>query len=216
MHRVRMATRGQAERVGSQQGRLTVAIRAGSAAAEAQRVGSHETGSAADCSGGSRGHVRRCRDLLEQAHANVINGRGADRAVTRGTITGAVSAIGIRGERRHVHQRIQADDARLRRAELSAHFLVVYAGLLEVVDKVAARSVRAEADRVEGAAQLGLVLGMAGEIAQLAVSVRELALVAVFARTVLLVRPAELGLVAGRWLAHAAIQFAVLLDQRGH
>jgi len=92
----------------------------------------------------------------------------------------------------------------------------VYARLLEVVDEVAARSVRAEADRVEGAAQLGLVLGMASEIAQLGESVRELTLVAVFARAILLVRPAELGLVAGRWLADAAIQFAVLLDERSH
>lgn len=92
----------------------------------------------------------------------------------------------------------------------------MYARLLEVVYKVTARPVRAEADCVEGAAQLGLVLGMTREIAQLSVAVRELTLVAVLARAALLVRPAELRLVARRRLAHAAIQFPVLLDQRGH
>jgi len=102
VHRVRVAARGQAQRVRSQQRRLVVAARAG-AAAEAQRIGSHEAGSASDGGGGSRGHVRRRRDLLEQAHANVINGRGADRAVTRGiTVTASISGIGIR-DRRHVH-----------------------------------------------------------------------------------------------------------------
>jgi len=149
--------------------------------------------------------VRRRGDLLEQTHTDVIN--GAHRAVTRGT----VSVIGIRGHRSNVHQRIQAEDARLRRAQLSTHFLVVYARLFEVVDEVAARSVWAEADRVESATQLGLVLGMTSEVAQLVVAVSELALVAVFARAIFLVRPAKLGLVAGRGLADAAIQFAVLL-----
>lgn len=92
----------------------------------------------------------------------------------------------------------------------------MYARLLEVVDKVAARSVRAEADRVESAAQLGLVLGMTGEITQLVAAVRELTLIAVLARAALLERPTELGLVARRRLADAAVQLPVVLHQRGH
>jgi len=102
VHRVRVAARGKAQRVRSQQRRLVVATARAGAAAEAQRIGSHEAGSASDGGSGSRGHVRRRRDLLEQAHANVINGRGADRAVTRGTVTITISGIGIR-DRRHVH-----------------------------------------------------------------------------------------------------------------
>lgn len=92
----------------------------------------------------------------------------------------------------------------------------MYACLLEVVYKVTARPVRAEADCVEGAAQLGLVLGVTRKIAQLAVAVCKLTLVTIFARAAFLVRPAEFCLVAGRRLADAAIQFPVLLDQRGH
>jgi len=68
------------------------------------------------------------------------------------------------------------------------------------VDEVAARTVGAEADRVVGAAQVRLVLGVAVDVAQLGVSVRELALLAVLAAAVLLVGPAQLGLVAGRGL----------------
>lgn len=98
---------------------------------------------------------------------------------------------------------------------MRAHFLIVDPRLLDVVDEMAARPVRAEPDRVEGAAQLGLVFRMAGKIAQLAVAVSELTLVAVFTGAALLERPAQLGFVAGRRLARAAVQFAVLLDQRG-
>lgn len=57
----------------------------------------------------------------------------------------------------------------------------MYARLLEVMYKVASRPVRAEAGRVIGAARLGLVLGMASEVAQLVIAVGELALVAVLA-----------------------------------
>lgn len=92
----------------------------------------------------------------------------------------------------------------------------MYTRLLEVVYKVTARPVRAESDCVESAAQLGFVLGMTREIAQLSVAVRKLTLVAVLTGAAFLVRPAELCLVAWRRLAHAAIQFPVLLDQRGH
>lgn len=68
--------------------------------------------------------------------------------------------------------------------------------LLGVVDEVAARPVGAEADGVEGAAELGLVLGVAGEAAQLVDAVGELALVAVLAGAVLLEGAAQLRLVA--------------------
>lgn len=79
---------------------------------------------------------------------------------------------------------------------------VVIARLLSVVHKVAAGSVRAEADTVEGAAQLGLVFGVALQVAQLVHAVRELALVAVFALARLFEGSAQLRLVSGmrrRW-----------------
>lgn len=72
------------------------------------------------------------------------------------------------------------------------------AALLGVVDEVAARAVGAEADGVEGAAQLRLVLGVPRERAQLQLAVRELALLAVLAVAVLLEGAAQLRLVARR------------------
>lgn len=68
--------------------------------------------------------------------------------------------------------------------------------LLVVVHKVAAGAVGAQADSVVSAAQLGLVLGVADQRAQLVGAVRELTLVAVLARARLLEGPAQLGLVA--------------------
>ena len=62
--------------------------------------------------------------------------------------------------------------------------------------EVAARPVRAEADAVVGATEVGLVLGVAGHGAQLLAAVRELALVPVLAGAVLLEGAAHLGLVA--------------------
>lgn len=58
---------------------------------------------------------------------------------------------------------------------------IVIACLFGVVHKVATRSVRAESDAVESAAQFGLVLGMPLQIAELVHSMSELALLAVFA-----------------------------------
>lgn len=75
---------------------------------------------------------------------------------------------------------------------------VVVPGLLGVVDKVAARSVRAEAHAVKGAAQLGLVLWVTLEVAQFLHAVRKLALVAVLALARLLERSAQLGFVSRR------------------
>lgn len=78
------------------------------------------------------------------------------------------------------------------------HRTVVVAGLLGVVHEVTARPVRAEAHAVERAAQLGLVLWMTLEVAQLLHAVRKLALVAVLALTGLLERSAQLGFVSRR------------------
>lgn len=68
--------------------------------------------------------------------------------------------------------------------------------LVRVVDEVAAPAVRAEADGVEGAAQLRLVLGVPSEAVQLVEVVRELALLSVLACAALLEGSAQLGLVA--------------------
>jgi len=65
------------------------------------------------------------------------------------------------------------------------------------VDKVTARSVGTEAHAVEGAAVLRLVLGMPLQVAQLVVSMGELALLAVLALAGLLERTAQLRLVSG-------------------
>lgn len=70
--------------------------------------------------------------------------------------------------------------------------------LFVVVDKVAAHSVRAEADGVEGAARLGLVLWMPVEVAQLLWPVRKLALAAVLAHAALGEGATQLSLVARR------------------
>lgn len=63
--------------------------------------------------------------------------------------------------------------------------------------EVAAGAVGAESRRVEGSAELRLVLGVPGEGPQLAVAVSKLALVPVLARAALLERTAQLGLVPG-------------------
>lgn len=72
------------------------------------------------------------------------------------------------------------------------------AALLGVVDEVAAGPIGAEADGVESAAQLRLVLGVAGEAPELVDAVGELALVAVLTSAILLEGPAQLRLVAAR------------------
>lgn len=63
--------------------------------------------------------------------------------------------------------------------------------LVLVVHEVAARSVRAEANRVEGATELSLVLRVSGQAAQLRDAVRELALVTVLAHAELFVWPGK-------------------------
>ena len=70
--------------------------------------------------------------------------------------------------------------------------------LVFVVNEVAARAVRAEADGVVRSAPLRLVLGVTGEVPQLVRPVRELTLITVLAMSALLEGPAQLRLVASR------------------
>lgn len=84
--------------------------------------------------------------------------------------------------------------------------------LIRVVDEVATRPVRAEPDSVEGSAQLCLVLGVAGQAAQLVKAVRELALLAVLARAALLEGPAQLSFVASRVDLGSAAPLLLLLQ----
>lgn len=189
----------QAQRVGSEQWRWVVHV---ARVAQAQRVGSHEAGGGGR--GGDRRHLGRGDDLLEQ------------RDVAVRIHVGSVAPVSTGGHgrgRRRAQQRIQAYYVGLGGSQLGAHFLIVDPSLLEVVDEMATGPVRAETDRVKRAAQLGLVFRMAGEVAQLAVPVSELTLVAIFAGAAFLEWPAQLCLVPGGRLARAAIQFTVLLDQ---
>ena len=84
--------------------------------------------------------------------------------------------------------------------------------LISVVDEVAARPVGAEADGVEGAAQLGLVLGVPRQAAQLVEAVRKLALLAILAGATLLEGPAQLSFVARRIDLGAAAPLLLLLQ----
>lgn len=70
--------------------------------------------------------------------------------------------------------------------------------LVQVVDKVAAGSVRAESGAVIRAAEVRLVLWVPGDGPELGEAMSKLALVSVLARSVLLVGPAQLRLVATR------------------
>ena len=74
--------------------------------------------------------------------------------------------------------------------------LVVESTFLVVMDEVTTRSVRTDARRVVRLAEVRLVLRMADERPHLATAVRELALVAVLASTVLFERPTQFRLVA--------------------
>lgn len=199
-----MLTRSQAQGIRSEQRRRIVRVRA---AAQAQRVGSHE---ARGCRGRCCRYLWGGCDLFEQSDAvnRLIHGRTVASVLTRG--------CGCRCCRRGAQQRIQTHDVRLRRSQLRAHLLIVDPRFLEVVNEMATGPVRAETDRVEGAAQLGFVFRVAGKIAQFVVTVRELTFVAVFAGAALLERPAELGFIARRRLARATIQFTMLLDQGGY
>jgi ABC-type spermidine/putrescine transport system permease subunit II len=81
---------------------------------------------------------------------------------------------------------------------VGGHLTIVMACLFGVVDKVTARTVRTEAHTVEGAAQLGFVFGMALQVAQLVVTMRKLAFVAVFTFAGLFEGAAQFSFVSGR------------------
>jgi len=68
--------------------------------------------------------------------------------------------------------------------------------LLSIMNKMAARAVRAETDGVEGAAQLSFVFRVAAQAAQFMDPMSKLAFVTILAGTVLLEGPAKLRLVA--------------------
>ena len=115
---------------------------------------------------------------------------------------------------------------------------------LVVVDEMAPGTVGTETDRVIGSAEFSFVLGVTIQRTQFVGSVSKLALVSVLAVTVLLERPAQFSLVAGRidvlvaftvlfgriflgessvttrvrdWLADGAIKLAVVLHRgRGY
>lgn len=132
-----------------------------------------------------RSHDGECHQTVEDRQAGVFRRRR--RGCARGD--------GLRrreegrdGVRRTVRQGRASRAGRQRRSG---------ARLLSVVDEVAPGPVRTEADRMEGAAEFSLVFRVPLQIAQLAHAVRELALVAILAGARLLVRPTQLGLVAG-------------------
>lgn len=105
---------------------------------------------------------------------------------------------GGRGGSRSLRLGLTSGGSRRQLGMVRRHRAVVVPGLLGVVDKVAAGPVRAEANAVERAAQLGLVLWMTLEVAQFLHAVRKLALVAVLALARLLERSAQLGFVSRR------------------
>lgn len=67
---------------------------------------------------------------------------------------------------------------------------------LSIVDEVASGPIGAEANGMESAAKLRLVLGMTGQASQLMDAMGKLALVSIFAGSVLLKRAAQLRLIA--------------------
>lgn len=87
--------------------------------------------------------------------------------------------------------------------------------LFSVVNEVAAGTVRAEANGVEGSAELSLVFGMAAEAAQLVDAMGKLALVAILAGTILLKGPTKLCFVAAGvdLVAAGATRACTLLQQ---
>jgi len=138
---------------------------------------------------------RREEQVGLREEAREAGGGGLAQRARRGgrlALGAAVQAEGAAAERHRLGPRHAGGGGR------SGRGCVAHARLLRVVDEVAARPVGAEAARVERAAQVGLVLGVARQVAQLVGAVRELALVAVLADAALLVGAAQLGLVAAR------------------
>ena len=142
-------------------------------------LGGHEEGPVRVGGRLAEARGRRRRVGGGASHVAVVVAGSVDRG------GGQCQRLGTR-QGRHVHRGPHGGGLGLRQ-----RFLVV-------VNEVAARAVGAQPDRVVGAAQLRLVLGVAHQCAQLVAAVRELALVAVLARAGLLEGPTQLRLVARR------------------
>lgn len=162
-----------------------------------------------------RGHRRVGRRREQQVRLGEEAGEAGGRRLAQGArrrrrlaLRATVQAEGASAQRHRLGcARSRQDGGAGRRASLRSRgggrgrrsgLSVAHARLLGVVDEVAARSVRTETACVESAAQVRLVLGVARQVAQLVRSVRELTLVAVLADAALLVRSAQLRLVAAR------------------
>ena len=139
--------------------------------------------------GGRNRHERRREDIVAEerrTHRRAVGDAARRRIGRRSEVIAHPKVEGFRSVHRgHVLLFLQLD------------YLTETAFVL-VVDKVTARSVRAEADRVKRAAQFGLVLGMASERSQLRQAVSELTLVAVFTVAALFKRATKFRLVPTR------------------
>lgn len=133
----------------------------------------------------------------------VVSGGGGEGAEVAGAarVWGVQGRVVVRGVAA-VSRRVGLERGRRRRGRLLLGRWRIstaaggrWAALVRVVDEMAARPIGAKADGVESAAQLRLVLGVAGQAAELVEAVSELALFAVLAGTALFERPAELCLV---------------------
>ena len=168
---------------------VAVAVAAGSLHAE--RRGPHQR-SVVNGTGCATGLCQRVRPhdgrlalldhLLEQIHIYVY-------------AAGAGSCRRQAGVAAAVQYRTEAHYVRLGRAQLGADLLIVNPCFFKIVDKVTAWPVRAEADRVEGPAQFGLVLRMTRQVPEFRITMSKLTLVAVFAGTALLEGTAQFRLV---------------------
>jgi hypothetical protein len=91
----------------------------------------------------------------------------------------------------------------------------IVTSLFCIVDEMATWPVRAKADGVESAAQFRFVFRVTDETAKLVKSVSKLTFIAIFARSILLIRPAEFRLVAARIRLLLLIDLLLLLCQLG-
>lgn len=137
----------------------------------------------------------------------VVSGGGGEGAEVAGAarvrgVQGRVVVVMVVRGMAAVRRRVGLERGRRRRGRLLLGRWRVstavgwrWAALVRVVDEMAARPIGAEANGVESAAQLRLVLWVAGQAAELVEAVSELALLAVLAGTALFERPTELRLV---------------------
>lgn len=135
---------------------------------------------------------RRIRHVITRVRGVITFGEkgaiGRGRGLTEGRRRGRGAADGAGKRRRNVQgRRTPLDRLHLGRGGPC---------LVCIVDEVAPRTVRAEPDRVEGPAELRLVLRMTSQVPQFVGAVSELAFVTVFTRSGLLERPAKFCLIS--------------------